>query len=125
MRCTIYISLTLSCQALGTLDESASAYQKALSCIPTNPSPGDLALKKQCEDGLVDIEEKKIELSNPKPKDSIQRQSASQVKQSELPWNRAIAIESEIVATQRLDTSVSIPCPWSILHHLIATLYFL
>lgn len=88
------------------MDQSAAAFKKAISLLPSVLSPADEVLKKQYEEGIEEAENAKQLLRKP-ANDSFTRVPAARVKQEELPWNRALTMEADLVATQRPDSSVS------------------
>jgi tetratricopeptide (TPR) repeat protein len=92
-------------QALGSYDESLAAFEKALSLISPKPSASEITLKKQCEEGLGSVRDT-ISMLCKQDNDSFARVPIGQVKPDEFPWNRAMTMMDELVATRNPDSSV-------------------
>jgi hypothetical protein len=97
-------------QALCSWEKSVEAFKKALGCLP---SSGELTkqeqlLKTQFEDGL----KKAKEAINRPPFEPIVVPAGS-LAQNNLPWKRALAMEDELIAQRKIDSSVCLvnACP--------------
>jgi hypothetical protein len=92
-------------QALGSYDQSASAFEKAISLLPLELSAQEKTLKKQCEEGLGSVRETMDRLRQ-QDDDSFTRVPVGEVKMDEMPWNRASTIMDELISSQNPDSSV-------------------
>ena len=92
---------------MGSYDQSASAFEKALSLLPSanELSGSENTLKKQCEEGLGSVRETMNRLRQ-QDDDSFTRIPAGQVEADEFPWNRAMAMMDELVSSRNPNSSV-------------------